>query len=66
MRRRERLSMTSVAPAARPDQAREESIDDLVPAGLTKAGDALNMVEPKYSLVGESLRYVKSNKSHQG
>ena len=53
--------MTSVAPAARPDQAREESIDDLVPAGLTKAGEALNMVEPKYSLVGESLRYVKSN-----
>ena len=52
-----KTTMTSVAPTNKdPSKMKGESIDDLVPAGLTKAGDNMAIIEPKYSVVGESIR----------
>lgn len=49
--------MTAVVPTDKdPAKMKGESIDDLVPAGLAKAGDAVAIIEPKYSVVGESIR----------
>ena len=49
--------MTAVVPTDKdPAKMKGESIDDLIPAGLAKAGDTVAVIEPKYSVVGESIR----------